>query len=432
MWLPPALLLLCLPGCLSLGGPSVVRGTVGSSLTVRCWYEEGYKGYNKYWCRGEHDTDCNKIVETDGEERERRNGRVSIQDNAHARTLTVTMRNLHAADAGSYWCKIQTVWILDVWSRDPSFRVQVSVSPGKSPLTPAACALTAPGDQGGATPKSVSGSSLVVLRLGGGGKRLYHVGREGRGRTLPPGQGRGQQALRNPALSQASPAGSQEAPCTTVPSNGPHLFQEGGFLGGAAVCRPQDRGDAGGVGFSRLEVENSPANLGKPVTLPVIYLLQYCWGSHPKFMSPRNPAASSVRLRAPLPCFGLPRKVEEALLPRPVEPRPFLLKCAMLPEATTGRNFSADRLPSSCPGVPLSTVYFLLLLLLKVPLLLSTLGALVFVNRRLAGPGRRRGRPDLGDPPRPAPAPGNAYPGIQSFRLNERALQALHSRARRQ
>ncbi|KAF6092810.1 CD300e molecule [Phyllostomus discolor] len=249
MWLPPALLLLCLPGCLSLGGPSVVRGTVGSSLTVRCWYEEGYKGYNKYWCRGEHDTDCNKIVETDGEERERRNGRVSIQDNAHARTLTVTMRNLHAADAGSYWCKIQTVWILDVWSRDPSFRVQVSVS---------------------------------------------------------------------------------AAPRTTT------------------------------------------------------------------------------------------------------RPAPHPTAQAMLPEATTGRNFSADRLPSSCPGVPLSTVYFLLLLLLKVPLLLSTLGALVFVNRRLAGPGRRRGQPDLGDPPRPAPAPGNACPGIQSFRLNERALQALHSRARRQ
>ncbi|XP_045693207.1 CMRF35-like molecule 2 [Phyllostomus hastatus] len=256
MWLPPALLLLCLPGCLSLGGPSFVRGTVGSSLTVRCWYEEGYKGYNKYWCRGEHDTNCDKIVETDGEERERRNGRVSIQDNAHTRTLTVTMRNLHAADAGSYWCKIQTVWILDVWSRDPSFRVQVSVSP--APL-----------------------------------------------RT------------------------------TTRPA------------------------------------------------------------------------------------------------PRPTAP-------ATLPEATSGRNFSAHRVPSSCPGVSLSTGYFLLLLLLKVALLLSALGALVFVSRHPAGPGRRRGQPerggwpDLGDPLHRAPAPGNACPGIQSFRLNERALQALHSRARRQ
>lgn len=156
---------------------------MGSSLTIRCWYEEGYKGYNKYWCRGEHDIDCDKIVETEGEERERRNGRVSIQDNAHARTLTVTMRNLHAADAGSYWCKIQTVWILDAWSRDPSFRVQVSVSPGETPSLPA-WAMAAHGDQGGATRKSVSGSGLV-LGFGGGGKSLSR-GQGERGRTLRP------------------------------------------------------------------------------------------------------------------------------------------------------------------------------------------------------------------------------------------------------
>lgn len=113
-------------------GPRSVTGTTGDSLTIRCQYEEGYKGYNKYWCRGQYDTDCDKIVETHGTEREERKGRVSIRDDADDLTLTVTMKSLHAADAGSYWCKIQTVWILDTWSRDPSFQVQVSVSPGKS------------------------------------------------------------------------------------------------------------------------------------------------------------------------------------------------------------------------------------------------------------------------------------------------------------
>ena len=116
-----------------MGGPSFVTGAEGSSLTVWCWYEESYKGHNKYWCRGQYDTDCNKIVETKGGEREERNGRVSIQDNTESRILTVTVRNLQAADAGPYWCKIQTVWILDAWSQDPAFQVQVSVSPGKSP-----------------------------------------------------------------------------------------------------------------------------------------------------------------------------------------------------------------------------------------------------------------------------------------------------------
>nr|KAF6415248.1 CD300e molecule [Molossus molossus] len=135
MWLSPALLLLCLPGCLSLTGPRFVTGTAGDSLTIRCWYENYYKGYNKYWCQGQYDTDCDKIVETKGKEQEERNGRVSIRDNADDLTVTVTMSNLSAADAGSYWCKIQKVWILDAWSRDPSFQVQVSVSPAPRTTT---------------------------------------------------------------------------------------------------------------------------------------------------------------------------------------------------------------------------------------------------------------------------------------------------------
>ncbi|XP_053517302.1 CMRF35-like molecule 2 isoform X2 [Artibeus jamaicensis] len=254
MWLPPALLLLCLPGCLSLGGSGFVRGTEGSSLTIRCWYEEGYKDYNKYWCRGEHDTDCDKIVETGGGEREQRDGRVSIQDNPNTRTLTVTMRNLHVADAGPYWCKIQTLWIFDAWSRDPSFRVQVSVSPG-------------------------------------------------------------------PTARRTTPAAT---------------------------------------------------------------------------------------------------------------PATFL-------EVITGQNASTNRVPSSCPGVPLSTVFFFLfLVLVKVPLLLSILGVVLCVSRRPTGPGRRRSQPDHGGPPDHwgppchVPAPGKPCPGTQPFGLDGRDLWALQSRTRRQ
>lgn len=105
---------------------------MGSSLHVRCQYEKAYKGHNKYWCRGKYGTVCRKIVETKGEEKERRNGRVSIRDQADNLTFTVIMENLSTNDAGSYWCRIQTVWILDVLSWDPSVQVEVSVSPGKS------------------------------------------------------------------------------------------------------------------------------------------------------------------------------------------------------------------------------------------------------------------------------------------------------------
>ncbi|XP_074199731.1 CMRF35-like molecule 2 isoform X1 [Camelus bactrianus] len=122
-------------GCLSLTGPSSVMGTMGGSLRVWCQYEKAYKGYNKYWCRGKYDTSCDIIVETKGEEKEERNGRVSIRDYADDLTFTVTMENLNANDAGSYWCKIQRVWILDALSYDPSVQVNVSVFPAPSTTT---------------------------------------------------------------------------------------------------------------------------------------------------------------------------------------------------------------------------------------------------------------------------------------------------------
>nr|XP_005584919.2 CMRF35-like molecule 2 [Macaca fascicularis] len=124
-------------GCLSLTGPDSVTGTVGGSLRVWCQYESTYKGYNKYWCRGQYDTSCESIVETKGEEKVERNGRVSIRDHPEALAFTVTMQNLNEDDAGSYWCKIQTVWILDSWSRDPSALVRVYVSPATRTTRPA-------------------------------------------------------------------------------------------------------------------------------------------------------------------------------------------------------------------------------------------------------------------------------------------------------
>uniref|UniRef100_A0A452E567 CD300e molecule n=1 Tax=Capra hircus TaxID=9925 RepID=A0A452E567_CAPHI len=133
---------LCFPGCLSLTGPGSVAGTTGSSLRVRCQYEKAYKGHNKYWCRGKYGRVCRKIVETKGEEKEKRNGRVSIRDHTDNLTFTVTMENLNMNDAGSYWCRIQTIWILDVLSWDPSVQVEVSVFPAPS-TTPGSTACLA-------------------------------------------------------------------------------------------------------------------------------------------------------------------------------------------------------------------------------------------------------------------------------------------------
>ncbi|XP_012369939.1 CMRF35-like molecule 2 [Octodon degus] len=119
---------LCFPGCLSLKGPGYVNGVEGTTLSVKCRYDQGYRGYAKYWCQGEDDINCKSIVGTDGGERVRWNGRVSIKDHTDDFTMTVTIYDLRQYDAGIYWCKIQTVFIWDSWSRDPSEQVKVYVT----------------------------------------------------------------------------------------------------------------------------------------------------------------------------------------------------------------------------------------------------------------------------------------------------------------
>ncbi|XP_072637574.1 CMRF35-like molecule 2 isoform X2 [Canis lupus baileyi] len=135
MWLSLVLLLLYLSGSLSLTGPDSVMGTLGGSLSVQCQYEKKYQEYNKYWCRGNYDITCENIVETKGKEKEERSGRVTIRDHAVNLTFIVTMENLTADDAGSYWCKIQKIWLLDMWSYDPSVQVKVSVFEAPSKTT---------------------------------------------------------------------------------------------------------------------------------------------------------------------------------------------------------------------------------------------------------------------------------------------------------
>ncbi|XP_059527067.1 CMRF35-like molecule 8 isoform X3 [Myotis daubentonii] len=126
--LPAALLLLWVPGCLSLSGPEHVTGTVGGSLSVQCRYEKEYRDYNKYWCK----SPClpalrTKIVEATESEREVRRGRVSIRDHPATLTFTVILKNLTEGDGGTYRCGIDTPWterLIDI-----TFKVEVSVFP---------------------------------------------------------------------------------------------------------------------------------------------------------------------------------------------------------------------------------------------------------------------------------------------------------------
>ncbi|XP_007454445.1 PREDICTED: CMRF35-like molecule 8 [Lipotes vexillifer] len=136
-WLHPALLLLWVPGCLSLSGPSRVTGIVGGSLSVECRYAEKYRDNSKYWCKAPCLLSW-KIVETKESEREVMKGHVSIRDHPANLTFTVTLESLREDHAGRYSCGIMVPFSLD-----PTVQVVVSVFPAPVPTHhPAAVAET--------------------------------------------------------------------------------------------------------------------------------------------------------------------------------------------------------------------------------------------------------------------------------------------------
>lgn len=125
---------LCLPGCLSLSGPSTVMGIEGGSLSVQCRYEEEYINDNKYWDKSPCFLSWKPTVETTESAREVRRGRVSIRDDPANLTFTVTLERLTEEDAGTYCCGITAQF-----SVDPTHEVEVVVFPGEPrtpPLTP--------------------------------------------------------------------------------------------------------------------------------------------------------------------------------------------------------------------------------------------------------------------------------------------------------
>ncbi|XP_075759862.1 CMRF35-like molecule 2 isoform X2 [Pelodiscus sinensis] len=124
------------PGCWAVTGPGSVRGHLGGSVTVRCWYAEGDEENSKFWCRGGTGLEtwrCSDghLVETRGSEAEVTRGRFSIRDNRARRVFTVTVENLTLADAGTYLCGVERALQFD--RRDT---VLVSVSPDVSPRSP--------------------------------------------------------------------------------------------------------------------------------------------------------------------------------------------------------------------------------------------------------------------------------------------------------
>ncbi|XP_038199889.1 triggering receptor expressed on myeloid cells 2 [Arvicola amphibius] len=90
---------------------TVLQGVAGRSLRVSCTYDSlKHWGRRKAWCRQlAEDGPCERVVSTHSvwllAFLRKRNGSTVITDDTLAGTLTVTLRNLQAGDAGLYQCQ---------------------------------------------------------------------------------------------------------------------------------------------------------------------------------------------------------------------------------------------------------------------------------------------------------------------------------------
>ncbi|XP_058411451.1 triggering receptor expressed on myeloid cells 2 [Diceros bicornis minor] len=107
----PLLILLSVAELSRAHNTTVFQGMAGRSLKVFCPYNSVmHWGRRKAWCRqlGE-DGPCQQVVSTHSlwllSFLKRRNGSTVIMDDALGGTLTITLRNLQAHDAGLYQCQ---------------------------------------------------------------------------------------------------------------------------------------------------------------------------------------------------------------------------------------------------------------------------------------------------------------------------------------
>ncbi|XP_036173352.1 triggering receptor expressed on myeloid cells 2 [Myotis myotis] len=90
---------------------TVLQGLAGQSLRVSCPYDSReHWGRRKAWCRQlDAEGPCGRVVSTHSSWLlsflKMRNGSTAIADDALGGSLTVTLRNLQAQDAGLYQCQ---------------------------------------------------------------------------------------------------------------------------------------------------------------------------------------------------------------------------------------------------------------------------------------------------------------------------------------
>ncbi|XP_036373570.1 CMRF35-like molecule 9 [Megalops cyprinoides] len=153
-----------LPGFHSVKTVSKVTVQRGGSVTIPCHYDQKYKDYVKYWCRGYSWPTCTVIARTDST---RRREDVSITDDPAQQVFTVTMRNLQERDSNKYWCAVKIKGFGTPDDKAPLFLTVSTGSPGLSVLN-----NTVVGEEGG----SVSIQCLYSDSLKERGKKWCRSG----------------------------------------------------------------------------------------------------------------------------------------------------------------------------------------------------------------------------------------------------------------
>ncbi|XP_074537997.1 CMRF35-like molecule 3 [Halichoeres trimaculatus] len=87
-----------------LSAPERVTGAYGGSVIIACQYDQKFREYTKYWCKGSVYELCKIVLKTP--KNRKSDNRSSIVDNKEAGVFTVTMTSLKKSDEGMYWCVI--------------------------------------------------------------------------------------------------------------------------------------------------------------------------------------------------------------------------------------------------------------------------------------------------------------------------------------
>ncbi|XP_029950755.1 polymeric immunoglobulin receptor-like isoform X1 [Salarias fasciatus] len=81
---------------------SNVTGTEGHSVTLQCPYPPQHQHNRKFLCKGDRRNNCTDVVKN--------RSRFTLQDDISSSTFSVTVSELEAGDAGTYWCASHSQW----------------------------------------------------------------------------------------------------------------------------------------------------------------------------------------------------------------------------------------------------------------------------------------------------------------------------------